>query len=173
MNTRPCEGGCGRVAPNKKKLCDSCRAEHKRASRAAWRKKHKHQPIIRERKLEERICKGVGCQRQFMANANSPRKHEWCSYQCQRWHRDKGLTKATFADPREYGPAEPLIAPDFEGMKRRALEAACDDVAPEDMHDRFPHGIATWAIGEAIRLGHRSGSNVYSGLRGLPAGLPV
>lgn len=57
-------------------------------------------------------------------------------------------------DPRELGPEEPLIRPDIEGIRRRALDAACDEVASAAMYERFPGRIATWAIAEAKRRGH-------------------
>ena len=179
MSTRPCDGGCGAVINNKagRRYCVGCYSERKAAWKEAGRaRKRAAEPTRTPVETPEPAtltCKHCGLDFVPIRQVSA-----YCSVRCnQRALRAGARVRRTYNMPRprksdaaELGPKHPLIRPDVEGMKRRALTAACDDLGEELMLERFGHGIAMWAIGEAHRLGRR---NCGKGLRMLPCGLPA
>lgn len=94
----------------------------------------------------------------------------YCSVECCLAARRLGVRVTEKDDPRELGPAEPPIPTDVSGMRRRALEAARDDVSETDMLQRFPDWMVDEALAKAIALGLRATGR--HALRDLPLGPP-
>lgn len=80
----------------------------------------------------------------------------YCSETCSKAARKAGHHVTEKDDPREYGPAEPIIRTDVEGMWRRALAAARDEVCTDAIYERFPHDVAVRAIAQAVSEGRRT-----------------
>ncbi len=119
-------------------------------------------------------CKNPECGETFTAYH---RGTHYCSPKCADACKRRGfrVTERSMT-PCLLGPAEPEIRTDWEGMRRRAVDAARDEVDTDSLLTRFPAHIAHEAIATAAAEGKRgrvSGRHSGLGLSSLPFGPPL
>lgn len=99
----------------------------------------------------------------------------YCGPACNNAAKRAGIRVQRREDPRELGPAQPLILEDTEGIRRRALDAARSGVLWADMEERFGSGLTKWAR-EVVAKERPPAARVrswYSDPGRLPFGPPV
>ena len=131
-------------------------------------------PNMRQRGTpRQHTCRNPRCGKEFTA---LHRGTYYCSPECAHACKRQGIRFTERSMACLLGPAEPEIRTDWEGVRRRAIEAARDEVCTEALLERFPAHIADEAIAIAVAEGRRarvSGRHSGMGLSRLPFGVPL
>lgn len=113
--------------------------------------------------MAERLCRKPGCK-----DPLPPERHRYCSRVCADWVSARRAGKGFWADPRELGPARPLLVTprDVAARQARLERALLDGTQRTALTERFGEE-------EVAAAEKRLGRAAYGGHGALPLGLPV